>query len=99
MKTTFLIEQFDSFEALIHHINQRPAWRRDRLAGQYACEMAGADYHNDDELADEYFRHANGDFMFTAHLNELARHGCRFTKPVALEWAKGCTNLPFDLGD
>jgi len=99
MQKTFLIDQFDSFDALIDHINQRPVWRRDMLAGQYACEMAGADYRNDDELADEYFRAANGDSMFIAHLNELARHGCRFTQSVALEHAKGAANLPFDLGD
>jgi len=37
--------------------------------------------------------------MFTAHLNELAKHGCRFIQSAALEHAKGCANLPFALGD
>jgi len=37
--------------------------------------------------------------MFTANLNVLAKYGCRFTQCIALEWAKGYANLPFDLGD
>jgi len=99
MKKTFRIDQFDSFEALIHHINQRPDWRRDMLAGQYAYEQAGADHSCDEEMTDDYLSENGGDPMFTSHLNELAKHGCRFTKHVALEWAKGCADLPFNLGN
>jgi len=99
MKNRLLLDRHASLDALIRHINQHPAWRRCQLAGHYAWEMAAADYRSDDELADVYFREDGGDGMFTAHLTVLAKHGCRFTKQVALEWAKGYANLPFDLGD
>jgi len=79
MKTRTLLDQHKSFEALIHRINQYPAWRRCQLAGRYAYEQAGADYSSDAELADVYFREDGGDSMFTAHLNVLTKHGCRFT--------------------
>jgi len=85
-------------ETRIRHINQQPAWRRCQLAGRYAYEQVAADYdHNPYELTDVYFREDGGDAMFTARLNALAKHGCRFTPCVALEWAKAYANLPSDL--
>jgi len=99
MKNRLLIDQHESLNALIKHINQYSAWRRCQLAGRYAYEMTAANYRTDDELADDYFAQDGGDSMFVAHLNLLAKHGCRLTKRVALEWAKGYANLPFDLGD
>jgi len=99
MKIRSWLDRHQSIETLIHHINQQPAWRRCQLGGRYAYEMAAADYRNDDELADVYFREDGGDGIFNAHLNLLTKHGCRFTQQVAREWAKGYANLPFDLRD
>jgi len=98
MKTRCLLDQHQSFEALVQHINQHPVWRRCQLAGRYAYEQASADYSSDDELGDVYFREDGGDSTFTSHLSVLAKHDCRFTRCVALEWAKGYADLPFDLG-
>jgi len=97
MKTRYLLDQHKSIDALIHHINQSPAWRRCQLAGRYAYEQAGADYSSDDALAEAYFREGGGDSIFTAHLNVLTKHGGHFTKHIALEWAKGYADLPFEL--
>jgi len=99
MKTRHLLDQHGTLEALIQHINQYPTWRRCQLVGRYAYEQAGTEYSNDEEMTDDYLREDGGDFMFIAHLNMLAKYGCRFTKHIALEWAKGYADLPFDLGD
>jgi len=100
MQTRPWLDQYKSIHALIATINSKPAWRRCQLAGRYAYEQTAAAYdHNRYELIDVYFREDGGDTMFTTHLNVLAKHGCRFTKPIALEWAKGYADLPFDLGD
>jgi len=98
MKTRYLLDQHQSFEALIQYINQYPAWRRCQLAGRYAYEQASADYSSDDALTDDYLREDGCEALFTAHLNLLVKHGCRFTKHIALEWAKGYADLPFELG-
>jgi len=99
MKKRPMLDQHESFEALIQHINQYPAWRRCQLAGRYAYEEAAGQYSTDAELRENYYSEDGGDFLFQAHLNVLQDNGCRITGAEPLEWAKGYADLPFDLGD
>jgi len=102
-----------TFAASVWHVVVRPLWRKGESQPEVeihvghwflntsiraAFDQAVADYdHNPYELTDVYFREDGGDAMFTACLNVLAKHGCRFTPCVALEWAKAYANLPSDL--